>query len=84
MREFLNSILILIGSSNLTDPEFNSLTIEDYGYDDATYLALDGVLYARDLVSDTRTRLRYYFQARGVETSSVELGTSNIFIGAPI
>lgn len=82
MREFLNAILSFIGASSLTDLEFESLEIESYAYDAATYEALLAIVDARESVSNTRDRLRYYFLARGVEVSASSAGRSNILVGA--
>jgi hypothetical protein len=73
--------LSIIGAASLTDEEFNSLTIESYGYDVDTYTALLAVVDARELVSNTRDRLRYYFLARGVEVAESTAAKSNILIG---
>ena len=81
MRAFLNAILSFIGASSLTDVEFDALSIETYGYDLATYNALLAVVDARESVSDTRDRLRYYFLAKGVAVSESSSGKSNILIG---
>lgn len=83
MRDFLNAILLTIGTTALTDSEFNSLTIQSAGYDNATYSALDVVVAARDSVSDLRMRLQYIFRAKGVAVAPIE-GQSNIFIGSAL
>lgn len=82
MRDFLNAILSFIGATSLTDGEFSALEIESYAYDLATYEALLAVVDARESVSNTRDRLRYYFLARGVSVSESSAGRSNILVGA--
>ena len=73
-----------IGATSLTDEEFDALTIEAVNLDVATYEALLAVLDSRELVSNTRDRLRYYYLARGVEVAEVSAGRSNIFVGAAL
>lgn len=81
IRDFLNAVLAFIGAASLTDEEFDSLTIESYGYDSATYEALLAVLDSREALSNDRTRLQYFFLAKGVEVSA-PAGSSNIFVGS--
>jgi hypothetical protein len=86
MRDLMNVILSFIGATSLTDDEFAaaSLTATN-SYSTETYLALLNVIDNRELVSDTRDRLRYMFLARGIslpeETSTDK---SNIFVGASL
>jgi hypothetical protein len=82
MRDFINAILSVIGASYLTDEEYDALDIIVYGYDVATYNAILAVLDARELVSNTRDRLTYYFKARGVEVEASSPAKSDIFLGA--
>lgn len=82
MRDFLNGILTFIGSTSLTDVEFEGLTIESYGYDQETYQALADVLEARESISTLQDRLVSYFEAKGVSVVANETGKTNIFIGA--
>lgn len=81
MRDFLNGILTFIGAESLTDLEFNSLSIEDQVYDEATYVALSGVLTSRESVSVLQNRLNGFFIAKGVSVSPA-VRTSNIYIGS--
>lgn len=82
MRDFIDAILAFIGASSLTDDEFNSLTITEYGLDSETYEAILAVIDARETVSNTRDRLTYYFQAAGVEVVAPSAGQSNIYMGS--
>jgi len=82
MRAFVNAILAFIGSTSLTDPEFEMITLEAEEYSPALYLEILAVLDSRELVSNTRERLTYYFKARGVEVEPTSPGRSNILAGA--
>lgn len=84
LRDFLNDILDFIGTTSLTNTEFNSLTIVTKEYSQAVYLALLGVIDGRELVSSIRNRLGSYFFARGVAVLAPSSGKSNIFIGAEL
>lgn len=85
MRDFLNSIFAFIGTASLSDEEFDSLTIESYGYDQATYDALIGVLNSREAVSTMKDRLTAYFTARGASISqSTNTGSTQIWAGSPL
>lgn len=85
MRDFIDAILTFIGTATLTDVEFDGLTIETYGYDEETYLAIDAVLQSRDGVSTFRDRLSAYFQAKGVTISTPEpTAKSSIFVGGDL
>ena len=68
-------------SASLSDDEFATITIEDQVYTLETYNALLAILDARELVSGTRDRLRYYFLARDVDVSESSPGKSNILLG---
>lgn len=82
MREVINALLAMIGATSLTDNEFNSLTIEVFALDVASYNAVLAVLDSRELVSNTRDRLRYYFLARDVQVGELPApGSSNILVG---
>lgn len=82
MRDFLNAILSFIGAESLTDEEFDSLTIDSASYNVATYEALSAVLVSRETISNLQDRLYAYFTARGVVTTQVSTGKSNIFVGS--
>lgn len=82
MRDFLDAILAFIGSSSLTDDEFDALTISSYGYDQETYEALAAVLEGRSASSTLTDRLKYFFLSKGVEVAEAETeARSNIYIG---
>lgn len=83
MRAFLNQILVFISAGTLTDEEFDSLTIEDAAYNQATYNALKAILVARAPVSNLPTRLLRYFQSTGATVSDDATYTakSDIYLG---
>lgn len=82
MRDFLNAILVFIGSTSLTDDEFESIDLESHGYNQATYAALSEVLDSRESVSSMQDRLKFFFQSKGVTVSEVvPAGKTNIYIG---
>lgn len=84
MRDFLNTVLAFIGAENLTDDEFDALTIEDTDSDSDNYGALLAVLNSRDSVSNTKNRLAYYYQAKGLLILADENAQSNILLGGAI
>jgi len=86
MREFVNFILNFIGSSSLTTEEFESLDIPSYGNNIDTFDAIKMLLIERDETTETTTRLKYYFEGRGVNVGDpvLETAKSNIFIGSSL
>jgi hypothetical protein len=80
----INALFLQIGATSLTDSEFSSLTITVVSLDVLTYEALLAVLTARESVSDSRDRLRYYYLARGVSIPTEPAGKTNIFIGGEV
>lgn len=83
MRDFLDNILMFIGSETLTDEEFELIALSQYGYDKPTFDELRLILEMRDGVTDSVVRLRAMFMAKGTDLSdpNVSLPTSNILIG---
>lgn len=85
MRDFLNAILNFIGSSSLTDQEFEDIDPDlDYGYNVETYDALKMLLIERN---EPTEELKYYFMAKGVDVEPTDEpvpAKSNIFIGAAL
>jgi len=82
LRDFLNSILVFIGSTSLTDVEFDAVDLESYGYNQATCSALSLVLDSRESVSSLQDRLKFFFQSKGVTVSEVvSTAKSQIYIG---
>lgn len=84
MRTFLNNILAWIGTTSLTDEEFDSIDLEAAAWDQATYDVLSAVLVAREAVSSMQDRLKMTFQSRGIEIDGDAArvnAKSNILIG---
>lgn len=85
MRNYLNAILTFIGTGSLTDEEFDAFTLEDTNDQLLVYNALVELLESREAVSETSSRLQYYFLAKGVSVSTEETpseGSSNILVGS--
>ncbi len=83
LRGFLNYILDEIGTSSLTDDEFDtiSLTNPDYEFNTETYEALVPVLESREDVSTTKDRLEYLFLAKGAAVVAPTDDASGIYMG---
>jgi hypothetical protein len=73
--------LAFIGAASLSDDEFETVTIEDQLYLQATYDQLELILDSREAVSAMRDRLKYYFLAKGTEVTQSSTGKSNVFLG---
>jgi len=87
LRSFLDAILAFIGSTSLTDLEFEDIDISDLSvnvYNQELYDVLAQVLVDRDAISTTKDRLTYFFKSKGiaVDETTVTQAKSNIFIGA--
>lgn len=86
MRAFLDAILEFIDAESLTDQEFSGIVLpEPPAYTKDTYTALRTVLESREMVSNQVKRLKLYFIAKGVDTSStpsIPTPVSNIFFGS--
>jgi predicted CopG family antitoxin len=82
LRAFLNSILFFIGTTSLTDEEFETVTATVTIYDQVTYDNLANILKDRESVSTYVDRLTFYYRAAGVEVQPSALGTSNVFLGS--
>lgn len=84
MRAFIDSILAFISAASLSDLEFETFTVNTPSYSVELYKEMMRVLDAREVVSNTRDQLTFYFQARGVAVVEPSAGSSNIFIGSPL
>lgn len=88
LRGFLNYILDFIGSTSLTNDEFNSLTLvnPEFEYNLETYNALLSVLDSREDLSDARDRLKSMFEATGlvIDTPSPTENESDILFGGGV
>lgn len=83
MRSFINNILNFIGTSSLTDLEWESVD-ESIGsvLNQASYDQISEILEAREAVSTYQDRLLSFYQAKGVELTQNSTAQTNIFIGA--
>lgn len=85
MRDFIDAILTTIAASSLTDEEYSEyITITSQTYTAALYTEILLVLDSREAVSNTRDRLKYFFQARGVEVTTATVARSQIYLGADL
>jgi len=87
LRSFLDAILAFIGTTSLTDIEYEDIDISVLTvsvYDQALYTALAQVLVDRDAISTTKDRLGFLFKSKGliIDETTVTQAKSNIFIGA--
>jgi hypothetical protein len=70
LRGFLNYILEFVGSTSLTNDEFDSITLDnpDFDFNLETYLALIPIIEARgEDISGTKERLAKMFESAGVQ-----------------
>lgn len=84
MRDWLNAILVYIGSTTLTDVEFasiNALEMETNVYNQAAYDQLSEVLLSREAVSTMQTRLYGLFLAKGADITQANIAKTNIYLG---
>ena len=84
MRNFLDSILIFIGATSLTDDEFNTVTASLPLYNQATYNDLSKILAERESISDMQDKLLAFYKAKGFDVSAADTGKSNILFGSPL
>ena len=85
MRAWLNAILSFIGSSSLTDEEYNSMNfvnVTEQVYDQASYDELSKILAGRDQVSTMQSRLLGVFQAKGASITAAKVAGSQVFLGS--
>lgn len=84
MRDWLNSILVFIGTATLTDDEYNSMDLSHATsgvYDQASYDALAAVLKQREAISTLQNKLYGVYLAKGATITQIQIGSSNIFLG---
>jgi hypothetical protein len=87
MREFLDGIFSHIGSSSLTDNEYETInTALPADYTKEVYEALRTVLENRENVSGQTKKLKLFFLSKGIDLngSAIATANSNIFIGTPL
>lgn len=84
MRAWLNAILAFIGTTSLTDEEYDGINFVDLTvnvYNQAAYEQLSAVLEAREVVSDMQDRLIAVFKAKGTTVDAADVAKSNIYLG---
>lgn len=88
MREWLNAILDFIGTTSLTNDEYNSinfLELEVNLYNQAAYDELSKVLSSRETMSTMQERLSGFFRAKGLTDLTVaDTAKSQILVGIPL
>ena len=87
LRQWLNAILSFIGTTSLTDVEYDSmnfLNLENGTYNQAAYDQLSAVLASRELVSTMQSRLVGFFNAKGLGVTPADVAKSEIFLGAEL
>ena len=82
MRDFLNAILNAIAETNLTDPEFATVTAEAAILDENTYNDLSNILDSRGGVNSSKDRLSAYYKAHGNFDFAVKPNASEIYLGS--
>lgn len=85
VREISNAILKFIGEPTLTDDEYGDLTLTLSSTPTETYVAMAALLDSRESVSNSKDRLKHYFQAKGVPLDAdpeISGTDSEILIGA--
>ncbi len=84
MRDWLNAILGFIGTTSLTDQEWNGINASDMTtqtYNQAAYDQLSKVLLGRENVSDLQQRLIGIFKAKGTDVAPAVTAQTNILLG---
>lgn len=88
MREWLNAIFTFIGTTSMTDDEYNSINqtnLEMGVYNQAAYDELSKVLSERETVSTMQERLAGFFKAKGLTDLAVaDTAKSQILVGLPL
>lgn len=85
MRDWLNSIFALIGTSSLTDIEYAGVDLTDVTlniYNQALYDELAAVLAARETVSTVQQKLIAFFKLKDLDVAPLETGKTEIWIGS--
>lgn len=87
MRDWFNAIFQFIGTTSLTDEEYqgiNVLHIDVMVYSQTAYDELSKVLLARESVSDLQDRLIGVFKAKGTDVAPAVTTGTNILLGIPL
>lgn len=82
MRDFIDSIFSAIGSTSLTDEEYGWVQTQTQAFSLPVYAELTMILDAREDVSGTKDRLKFYFKAKGANLDAeAAAAKSNILLG---
>lgn len=84
MRDWINAVFAFIGTTSLTDVEYDAIDqtgMITLNYNQAAYDQMAATLLAREAVSDLQERLVGIFRAKGAEITQIETTESNIYIG---
>lgn len=84
MRDWFNAIFAFIGTTSLTDAEYNGINFTKVNlnvYDQGSYDELSKVLLAREAVSDLQKRLLGVFTAKGATIAPATTAKTNIYLG---
>lgn len=84
MRDWLNAVLIFIGTTSMTDAEYAAINVvgmTSQVYNQAAYDQLSALLLSREAVSTMQSRLTGVFQAKGAEITAVVTAKTNIYLG---
>lgn len=87
MRQWLDAILTFIGSTSLTDSEYDSmnfLKVTNGTYDQASYDELAKILAGRELVTTMQVRLVGFYASKGFTVSPASTARSEIYIGSAL
>lgn len=85
MRNWLDAILVFIGTATLTDLEFDAIDTDLLTlnvYNQASYDALAAVLTGRGSVGNMQDRLTAVFKAKGFDVAALDTASSNIYLGS--
>ena len=81
MRDEIDAILSFIGTSSLTNEEFNDLTLTEPYTQQELYSAIYSMFITRGEAQNIYDNLYYYFKAKGETFNQAKTAQSNIFIG---
>ena len=82
MRNKIDAILILIGTSTLTDNEYQTIVTADPQNNNEEYIAVLSVLIGRGSSEVTLDRLYFYYKALGTDIGEPKVIKSNLFVGS--
>lgn len=82
MRNKIDAILILIGTSTLTNNEYQTIVTADPQNNNEEYIAVLSVLIGRGSSEVTLDRLYFYYKALGTDIGEPKVIKSNLFVGS--